>query len=66
MVRKIDMTDKERIKELEKRVQRLEDFLTSTFDWDQMLDESNLEETILDTVNCNFYVSVNAELRKNG
>jgi len=31
-----------------------------------MLDESNLEETILDTVNCNFYVSVNAELRKNG
>jgi|DEB0MinimDraft_10_1074344.scaffolds.fasta_scaffold11676_10 hypothetical protein len=60
------MTDKERIKELEKRVQRLEDFLTSTFDWDQMLDESNLEETILDTVNCNFYVSVNAELRKNG
>jgi hypothetical protein len=60
------MTDKERIKELEKRIQRLEDFLTSTFDWDQMLDESNLEETILDTVNCNFYVSVNAELRKNG
>ena len=60
------MTDKERIKELEKRVQRLEDFLTSTFDWDQMLDESNLEETILDTINCNFYVSVNAELRKNG
>ena len=59
------MTDKERIKELEKRVQRLEDFLTSTFDWDQMLDESNLEETILDTVNWNFSVSVNAELRKN-
>ena len=60
------MTDKERIKELEKRVQRLEDFLTLTFDWDQMLDESNLEETILDTVKWNFYVSVNAELRKNG
>jgi hypothetical protein len=60
------MTDKERIKELEKRVQRLEDFLTSTFDWDQMLDESNLEETILNTVNWNFSVSVNAELRKNG
>ena len=60
------MTDKERRKELEKRVQRLEDFLTSTFDWDQMLDESNLEETILDTVNWNFSVSVNAELRKNG
>ena len=62
---KFDMTDKERIKELEKRVQRLEDFLTSTFDWDQMLDESNLQETILDTVNWNFFVSVNAELRKN-
>ena len=60
------MTDKERIKELEKRVQRLEDFLTSTFDWDQMLDESNLEETILDTVNWNFSVSGNAELGKNG
>ena len=60
------MTDKERIKELEKRVQRLEDFLTSTFDWDQMLDESNLEETILDTVNWNFSIIVDAELRKNG
>lgn len=59
------MTDKERIKELEKRVQRLEDFLTSTFDWDQMLDESNLEKTILDTVKWNFYVSVNARLRNN-
>jgi len=60
------MTDKERIKELEKRVQRLEDFLTSTFDWDEMLDQSNIEEIIVDTVKWNFYVSVNAELRKNG
>lgn len=57
--------DELRIRELETRVELLESFILKNFGWDSMLVDSNLEETIVDTVKQKFWVSVNAELREN-
>lgn len=56
--------DELRIRDLEARVDILESFIMRNFDWDSMLVDSNLEETIVDTVKHKFWVSVNAEFRE--
>ena len=53
------------IEELEARVERLEAFITKHFDWNNMLTDSSLHDTIQDTVRHNFWINVSAELRDN-
>jgi|TARA_R100001224_G_scaffold42086_1_gene24275 hypothetical protein len=55
----------DKIKFIETRVKRLESFILKNMDYPGMLDDSDLQSTILDEVAHNFYVSTNSELKRN-
>ena len=60
------MTEPDKIAALEQRIKQLEDFIFRTnVMWsmkDRMLSDSNLTETILDTLNSRVYVRSNVSL----
>lgn len=51
------------MEELEARVERLERFITQGYSWPAMLTESNLSDTIRETVDHNMWIDVSARLR---
>lgn len=55
----------DKIKFIETRVKRLESFILKNMDYPSMLNDSDLQSTILDEVAHNFYVSTNSELKRN-
>lgn len=55
----------DKIKFIETRVNILESFILKNMDYPGMLDDSDLQSTILDEVAHNFYVSTNSELKRN-
>ncbi len=50
---------------MEQRVKRLENFIMSGYDWDRMLEQSSLQETIKEDVELGFYVHTTSELKRN-
>jgi hypothetical protein len=50
---------------METRVKRLEEFIMKGYDWDRMLEQSSLQETIKDDVELGFYVHTTSELKRN-
>lgn len=55
----------DKIKFIETRVNILESFILKNMDYPSMLNDSDLQSTILDEVAHNFYVSTNSELKRN-
>ena len=49
--------------QLKARIERLERFIMQGYDWPDMLCESTLNETIMQTVDHNMWVDVSATLR---
>lgn len=49
--------------QLKARIERLERFIIQGYDWPDMLCESTLNETIMQTVDHNMWVDVSAKLR---
>ena len=50
---------------MEPRVKRLEEFIMKGYDWDRMLADGSLQETIKDDVEFGFYVNTTSELKRN-
>ena len=50
---------------METRVKRLEEFIMKGYDWDRMLADGSLQETIKDDVEFGFYVNTTSELKRN-
>ena len=50
---------------METRVKRLEEFIMKGYDWDRMLADGSLQETLKDDVEFGFYVNTTSELKRN-
>ena len=51
------------VDDLVARIDRLERFITQSYDWPAMLTDSNLNDTIKHTVDHNFWIDISAKLR---
>ena len=57
------MTATSEVDQLKARIERLERFIVQGYDWPAILTESNLSDTIRQTVDDNMWIDVTARLR---
>lgn len=60
------MTETSEVDQLKARIERLERFIMQGYDWPAMLTESNLSDTIRDTVHHNMWIDISAQLKGGG
>ena len=57
------MTETSEVDQLKARIERLERFIVQGYDWPAMLTESNLSDTIRQTVDHNMWIDISAQLK---
>ena len=57
------MTATSEVDQLKARIERLERFIVQGYDWPAILTESNLSDTIRQTVDDNMWIDISAQLK---